>query len=211
MKGGSIMKIQNRILEATINNTYAYENLFLTTERGSQTYVTIHEASLRLGTTPADRTIEYYENQLLNPVKDGHEKLGYHFMVSDEEVVQFIYTKFRTAHAGCFDGNSSIAIQRVVNCNVDFAKAIYNQAKLAATLMVKFGMPLNHIVPRSYWETTRSDSPTRLNALPPTEANIKEHPDKVCHIPGNMTWLEFLDNVQFCYNVDDIFDINEIL
>ena len=206
------MNIQDRILRGTNDNKYAYENLHYVVGRGRKTFVTIHEASLRLGTTPADRTIDYYENKLLNPNRlKGEHELGYHFMVSDEEVVQFINTKFRTAHTGDFDGNSSIAIQRVVNCNVDFEKAIYNQAKLAATLMVKFGMPLNHIVPRSYWETTPSDSPTRLNALPPTEANIKEHPDKDCYIPGNMTWLEFLDNVQFCYNVGDIFDINEIL
>lgn len=203
------MKIQNRILTATVNNSYAYENLWLTIERGRQTYITIHEASLGLGKTPADRTIGYYEKKLLNPPKDGTEKLGYHFMVSDQEVVQFISTKFRTAHAGCFDGNSSIAIQRVVNCNVDFTKAICNQAKLTATLMAKFGMPLDHVVPRSYWGGSKS--PTRLNALPPTEANIKEHPDKVCHIPGNMTWFSFLDLVYFCYENGDIFDTNEIL
>lgn len=204
------MHIQNRILVGTVNNKYAYENLHYTIERGKQTYITIHESSLGLGTTPADRTIDYYENRLLNPDRlKGEHELGYHFMVSDKEVVQFISTKFRTAHAGCFDGNSSIAIQRVVNCKVDFYKAICNQAKLAATLMFKFNIGYKHLVPRSYWGN--SESPTRLNTLPPTLENIKAHRDKVCHIPGNKTWSEFSDLVAYCYLLNDIFDVNQIL
>lgn len=197
------MKIQNRILVGTSNNKYAYENLHYTIERGNQTYITIHEASLGLGTTPADRTIDYYENKLLNPNRmKGEHELGYHFMVSDEEVVQFISTKFRTAHTGCFDGNSSLAIQRVVNCNVDFEKAIYNQAQLAATLMVKFQIPILNVVPRRYWKKTKSPSPTRLFAASDGE---------VCNIPGNKTWDEFREIILSCYFSNDIFDVNEIL
>lgn len=204
------MTINHRILTGTNYNKYAYENLHYTIERGSQTYITIHEASLGLGTTPADRTIKYYENKLLNPDRlKGEHELGYHFMVSDEEVVQFISTKFRTAHAGCFEGNSSLAIQRVVNCNVDFAKAIYNQAKLAATLRKKFDIPFNHVVPRSYWGNSKS--PTRLNAIPPTAENLKYLPDETCSIPGNKTWSQFSDLVVECYVHNDIFDVSEIL
>ena len=83
-------------------------------------------------------------------------------MVDGDRLVQFIPLKYRTAHAGSTEGNHSIAIERLVNCNVDFPSAIANQAKLAATLMTMFGIPLDHVVPHKYW--SGKACPSRLLA-----------------------------------------------
>lgn len=149
------MNIEKRILPVG-------DNYLGTIERNSETYITIHESSLGTGFATPDRTIDYYENQLRNPPK-GLEKIGYHFMVSDERIVQFIPLDTRTAHAGSTEGNNSIAIERIVNVNTDFYKAIANQAKLAATLMYKYGIPITHVVPHSYWDPKKG-YPSRLLA-----------------------------------------------
>lgn len=199
------MHIQNRILVGTVNNKDAYENLHNTIERGNQIFITIHETSLGLRVTPDDRTITHYENWLLNPdTLKGEHELGYHFMVSDKEAVQFISTKFRTAHASCFDGNSSIDIQWVVNCNVNFHKAFGNLAKLVATLMSMFKIPFGHIIPRSLWENPNS-------SLQPTEENLQNYFNRIYHILGNTPWLKFSELVAYLYLHEITFNLDEIL
>ena len=75
--------------------------------------------------------------------------------------------------------------------------------------MFKFNIGYKHLVPRSYWGN--SESPTRLRALPPTAENIEKYADKVCQIPGNVTWYEFCNLVSHYYTKDDFFNIDEIL
>lgn len=149
-----MMHIEKRILP--------YGPNFLgTIERNSETYITIHESSDGTGFATSDRTIEYYENRLKNPPDGVDKRIGYHFMLDDSRIVQFIPLQYRTAHAGSTEGNNSIAIERLVNCNVDFPKAIANQAKLAATLMYMYDIPLSHVVPHKHWNE-KKDCPSRL-------------------------------------------------
>lgn len=151
-----MMHIENRILP------YG-PNYLGTIERNSETYITIHESSDGTEPSPADHTIEFYENRLKNPPAGMDKRIGYHFMLDDSRIVQFIPLMYRTAHAGSTEGNNSIAIERLVNCNVDFPKAIANQAKLAATLMYMYDIPLSHVVPHKYWKE-KKDCPARLLA-----------------------------------------------
>ena len=51
-------------------------------------------------------------------------------LCGDNQVWQFLPTWVRTAHTGSTEGNSSIGIERLVNVDTDFDKAIDNQAKL---------------------------------------------------------------------------------
>ena len=178
-----MMHIENRILP--------YGPNFLgTIERNSETYITIHESSDGTGFATPDRTIEYYENRLKNPPEGVNSKIGYHFMVDGDRLVQFIPLKYRTAHAGSTEGNHSIAIERLVNCNVDFPSAIANQAKLAATLMTMFGIPLDHVVPHKYW--SGKVCPSRLLA----------------GMYGG--WDGFIAQVKKIYTDHDIFNVEEI-
>ncbi len=149
------MNIENRILPFG-------PNYLGNIVRNSETFITIHETSEGTDFAPENRTIEYYEDRLKNPPK-GLEQIGYHFLVSDKRVVQFIPLNFRTAHAGSTEGNNSLAIERLVNKNIDFPKAIANQAKLTATLMHKYGIPITHVVPHTYWNPRKS-CPARLLA-----------------------------------------------
>ena len=178
-----MMHIENRILP--------YGPNFLgTIERNSETYITIHESSDGTGFATADRTIEYYENRLKNPPEGVDKRIGYHFMLDDSRIVQFIPLQYRTAHAGSTEGNNSIAIERLVNCNVDFPKSIANQAKLAATLMYMYGIPLDHVVPCKKW-------------------NGKERPARLlAGMYGG--WDGFISQVEKFYADHDIFGTEEI-
>lgn len=177
------MNIENRIIPPSAN--YLGE-----IERNCNTYITIHESSEGTDFAPADRTLEYYENKLLNPPK-GLELIGYHFMVSDTRAVQFIPVGFRTAHAGSTEGNHSIAIERLVNCNINFPAAIANQAKLAATLMHIYNIPIENVVPHKHW--SGKECPARL----------------LSGMHGG--WDGFINQVITFYKANDIFDVNQIL
>lgn len=174
--------IENRILPPGAN--YLGE-----IDRNESTFITIHESSIGLGFADDNRTFEYYENRLLNPPK-GQERIGYHFMVSDDKIVQFIPVNFRTAHAGSTEGNSSIAIERLTNRFINFPVAISNQAKLTATLMTMYGIPIEHIVPHKHW--SGKECPARLLA----------------GMYGG--WDGFISQVKAFYDCGDIFDVNEI-
>lgn len=177
-----MMHIENRILPFGTN--YLGE-----ITRNSETFITIHESSDGTGFATPDRTIEYYENRLLNPPQ-GLEKIGYHFMLDDSRVVQFIPLNYRTAHAGSTEGNNSIGIERLVNCNVDFPSAISNQAKLTATLMRMYDIPLDHVVPHKHW--SGKECPARLLA----------------GMHGG--WDGFISQVKRFYDDNDVFNIQEI-
>lgn len=176
------MMIENRILPPGTN--YLGE-----IERNENTFITIHESSIGLGFADDNRTFEYYENRLRHP-PEGQERIGYHFMVGDDKIVQFIPIGIRTAHAGSTEGNSSIAIERLTNRFIDFPKAIEIQAKLAATLMTMYKIPIEHVVPHKHWNG--KECPARLLA----------------GMYGG--WDGFIDKVKSFYESGDIFDTSEI-
>ena len=174
--------IENRILPPR-------ENYLGEISRNESTFITIHESSDGLGYAEDNRTLEYYEDKLLHPPK-GLERIGYHFMVSDSRIVQFIPITIRTAHAGSTEGNSSIGIERLTNRFIDFPKAIENQAKLVATLMTMYNIPIEHVVPHKHW--SGKECPSRLLA----------------GLYGG--WDGFITQVKAFYDSGEIFDASEI-
>lgn len=125
-------------------------------------FVTIHETSLGTNIEPAYKDVNHYINMVMNPPK-GMEPIGYHYLVSDSEVIRLIPDNQYTCHAGTKQGNKqSIGIERVVNVNTNFERAIANQALVAATLMRKYDIPLCNVVPHKMWNG--KECPARLLA-----------------------------------------------
>ena len=126
-------------------------------------WITIHETSLGTDVRPADRNFSWYYKLLHNETS-----IGYHFLVQaqyDEEPViyQFLETSVATNHTGNGIGNSeSIGIERLVNVETDFEVAIITQAKLTATLMDMYNIPIERVVPHKYW--SGKECPSRLLA-----------------------------------------------
>lgn len=123
-------------------------------------YITIHETSLGIEKKEPERNAAHYIDLLEHP--KGDPRYGYHFLCSDTEVFQFLPTWIRTAHAGTDEGNSSIGIERLVNVKIDFDQAIKNQAKLAATLMHIYNIPIDNVVTHYHW--SGKQCPARLLA-----------------------------------------------
>ena len=123
-------------------------------------FITIHETSTGLEKTPAYKDASHYIDLLEHPKSDP--RIGYHFLCSDTEVIQLLETWSRTAHTGSTAGNSSIGIERLVNEEVSYDIAIENQARLTATLMHMYNIPIGNVVPHN----TRSseECPSRLLA-----------------------------------------------
>lgn len=112
-------------------------------------FITIHETSLGLSKVPGTKNAEHYISLLENP--KGDPRVGYHFLCGDDVIYQLLETWVRTAHAGSTEGNSSIAIERLVNSDIDYDRAINNQARLTATLMFRYNIPIENVVPHQFW------------------------------------------------------------
>lgn len=151
------------------------------------TFITIHETSIGIEKAPANRTIDYYTNLLEHPeLKERDPRIAFHFLCGDDQVVQYLPTNVRTAHSGTYEGNSSIAIERLVNINIDFDKAINNQAKLAASLMDMWNIPLEHVVPHKFWSG-------------------KECPARLLAGAYGWNWTDFLNLVKAYFDKKDFF------
>lgn len=148
------------------------------------TYITIHETSLGLEKQPAYKDAAYYIDLLEHP--KGDPRYGYHFLCSDTQVWQFLPTWVRTAHSGSTEGNSSVGIERLVNVNIDFDKAIRNQARLTASIMSMYDIPINHVVPHKYWSG-------------------KECPARLLASLYDWNWDRFISTVQDYYQQMDFF------
>lgn len=123
-------------------------------------WITIHETSIGLEKQPASKDAKHYIELLEHP--KGDPRVAYHFLCGDNQVWQLLPTWVRTAHSGSTEGNSSIGIERLVNVEIDFDKAIRNQAKLTATLMKMYNIHISHVVPHKYW--SGKECPARLLA-----------------------------------------------
>lgn len=126
-------------------------------------WITIHETSLGTDLQPAEKNFERYYEMLKN-----ESTVGYHFLVQarygEKAVIyQFLETHVVTHHTGSFVGNAeSIGIERLVNEETDFEVAIMAQAKLAATLMHLYHIPIERVVPHKFW--SGKECPSRLLA-----------------------------------------------
>ena len=129
-------------------------------KRMNPTYITIHECSLGEEKRPPDRNRDYYISLMENPKEI---EVGYHYLVTDNEIIRFIPDNEIAYHTGSIGGNlHSIGIERLVNVDVDFEKAISIQAKLTATLMYKRLITLDRVVPHKHWDS--KECPARLLA-----------------------------------------------
>ena len=79
-------------------------------------------------------------------LKDG-STIGYHYLVGDKEVWQFLEDDVATSHTGTPFGNkNSIGVERLICEGVNYEHAIHNQAKLVATLMLKHHIPIQNVL-----------------------------------------------------------------
>lgn len=115
-----------------------------TGEKQTPKYIVIHEVSLGLGRSPQKYNMEYYENLIRTQGKEG-KHVGYHFLVGDKQIYQFIEEDETTNHAGSIEGNKSIGIERLICEGINYEHALHNQAKLTATLMIKWNIPLTNV------------------------------------------------------------------
>lgn len=107
-------------------------------------YIVIHEVSLGLGRSPKKYNMEHYNNLIETQGREGNT-IGYHFLVGDKKIYQFIKEDETTNHAGSLEGNQSIGVERLICEGVNYEHALHNQAKLIATLMVKWNIPLSNV------------------------------------------------------------------
>lgn len=109
------------------------------------THIVIHEVSLGTGRSPKEYNLDYYE-QRLKKFSEDKRTIGYHYLVSDNEIYHFIPDDKSTDHTGTIFGNhNSIGIERLICDGIDFEKAVHNQAQLIATLMLKYNIPIQNI------------------------------------------------------------------
>jgi len=127
-------------------------------------FITIHETSLGTELQPAEKNANRYYNMLLN---DGRQ-VGYHFLVEANigeypVVYQFLETKVKTKHTGSETGNShSLGIERLVNVNTNMGRAINVQARLTASLMNMYNIPIEAVVAHKFW--SGKNCPSRILA-----------------------------------------------
>ena len=118
------------------------------TREGEQipTHIVIHEVSEGTGRSPKTYNMEHYE-ELINSMAKAGRTIGYHYLVGDNAVWQFLEDNVATSHTGTKFGNeNSIGIERVICEGVNYEHAIHNQAKLVATLMLKHNIPIENVI-----------------------------------------------------------------
>lgn len=108
-------------------------------------YIIIHEVSLGLGRSPQHYNMEYYYHKIKEDGLRG-KKVGYHYLVGDKEIYQFLPDNECAFHTGTAINYCSIGIERLICEGVRYSDALHNQAKLAATLMVKWDIPISHVL-----------------------------------------------------------------
>lgn len=151
-------------------------------------YIVIHETSIGTEKAPEYKNMEYYKNRLFN---DPNNEVAFHYLCSDKEILQFVPDFEVAYHAGSKLNYRSIGIERLVNERINFPDALHNQAKLVATLMYKWGIPLQRVI-------------THKNARIAVEAPPKECPARMLDFQygGEKT---FYNEVINCIRKKDFF------
>lgn len=151
-------------------------------------YIVIHETSIGTEKAPEYKNIEYYTDKLF---LDKDNEVAYHYLCSDNEIVQFIPDFEVAYHSGTKLNYRSIGVERLVNEVINFPDALHNQAKLVATLMYKWRIPLRRVI-------THKNSRIAVGAMP------KECPARMLDFQyGGLD--AFLDEVVHCVRNKDFF------
>lgn len=126
-------------------------------------YIVIHETSIGTEKAPEYKNMEYYKNRLFN---DPENVVAFHYLCSDREILQFVPDFEVAYHSGSKLNYRSIGIERLVNEVINFPDALHNQAKLTATLMYKWGIPIQRVIThknaRIAVETQPKECPARM-------------------------------------------------
>lgn len=129
-------------------------------------YIVIHEVSLGLGKTPESYDMQHYADKILTDGLNG-SAIGYHYLVGDKKIYHFIPDTCWVKHTGTDLNFCSIGIERLVCKGISYCDALHNQAKLAATLMIKWNIPfervISHKTARIMCGKEVKDCPSRLN------------------------------------------------
>ena len=132
---------------------------------GTQTpaFIVIHEVSLGTGRSDETYNMERYAKKIVEDGKNG-SKIGYHYLVGDSEVFQFIEDKVATSHTGTEFGNhNSIGVERLICKGVNYEYATHNQAKLIATLMLIHNIPLENVLTHKQMQIRFGDEEKKAN------------------------------------------------
>ncbi len=131
------VKIEQRLLDEKLPSRMGKQN---------PTHIVIHEVSLGTGRKDESYNMEHYEN-LINEMGQNGRTIGYHYLVGDKEIYQFIPDDEATCHTGTAFGNhNSIGIERLICKGINYEYAVHNQAELIATLMLKHNIPIDNVL-----------------------------------------------------------------
>lgn len=132
------VKIEQKFLPLGLNNRSG--------EHQNPEFIVIHEVSLGIGRSPEEYNMEHYAKKILQDGING-SKIGYHYLVGSNAIFQFIPDDEITCHTGTdYFNSNSIGIERVICSSTYYPNALHNQAKLAATLMLKHNIPINNVI-----------------------------------------------------------------
>lgn len=136
-KRDDTVKVEQRFIDYDLPNRQGHQD---------PTYIVIHEVSLGTGRSPKEFNMERYEKKISEDARNGRT-IGYHYLVGDKQVYQFLEDDVATGHTGTAFGNhNSIGVERLICEGVNYEFAIHNQAKLIATLMLKHNIPIDNVI-----------------------------------------------------------------
>lgn len=149
---------------------------------------------MQIPKSPSSYDLEYYHQKILNDGINGTEvtkKVGYHYLVTDDKVVQFIPDNEVALHSGSEFNYHSIGVERIICEGTSYPDALHNQAKLIATLMVKYDIPIERVICHS-------------DARVMTGRAVKYCPGRL--INGYYGGLErFYQEIELCIKNNDLF------
>lgn len=153
-KGSTPVRVIPKFLDENASTREAHQ---------TPTYIVIHEVSLGTGRSPKTYNMEHYERKLKESAERG-STIGYHYLVGDKEVWQFLEDDVATSHTGTDFGNeNSIGIERLICEGVNYEHAIHNQAKLVATLMLKHNIPIENVITHKEMQRRYGDEEQQEN------------------------------------------------
>ena len=104
---------------------------------------------MRIPKSPSKFNLEHYRNKIFidGITATGIARIvGYHYLVTDDKIVQFLPDNEVGHHTGSPFNNHSIGVERIICEGTSYPDALHNQAKLTATLMVKYNIPLRRVI-----------------------------------------------------------------
>lgn len=133
-------------------------------------YITIHSTQNYTGDAH-DHARALKVGALRAHQRPGGNRIGFlawHFTVQDNLAIQHIPTREQGEHAD-FDGpgnNHSVGIEMCEHRGNSFPQTMQRTAKLTATLMKQYNIPLNNVVPHYHWPRAGASPPNKACPLP---------------------------------------------